>query len=316
MNMKRVAFMFPGQGSQAVGMGKEFYESDTDTKELFDEANKLLKKDIKEIIFNGPEDTLRETENAQPALLLTSIAIQQLLLKEGIQPIMAVGHSLGEYSALVAAGAISLEEALPLVATRGQLMEKAFPKGQGTMAAVLGLTESEIEDVLQQIEEEVVDLANLNCPGQIVISGSQKGVELASDRLKEKGAKRVLPLNVSGPFHSRLMKAANEEFASYLDQVAFKNGSIPVYANVSASPVTAKEEIKELLLKQLYSPVRFEESIRAMMEEDVDAFVEIGNGKVLSGLLRKIDRKTKTFAVQDIKSFEQFVEWFKEDASW
>lgn len=312
--MKRVAFMFPGQGSQKVGMGKEFYEEYPRVKELFDEADEILDNDLSGMMFSGPENTLTETENAQPALLLMSVAIQEILLAEGIQPIMAVGHSLGEYSALVSAGSLSLEDALPLVKTRGRLMEEAFPKGQGTMAAVLGLSEEEINDSLQLIEEEVVDLANLNCPGQIVISGSQKGIEIASEKLKENGAKRVLPLNVSGPFHSRLMRSANEEFANYLDKVDISNAAIPVYANVSASPVTAKHEIKDLLIRQLYSPVRFEESIRAMMKEEVDAFVEVGNGKVLSGLLRKIDRKAKTFAVQDKKSLEEFVQWFKEDA--
>lgn len=312
--MKRVAFMFPGQGSQTVGMGKEFYDSYPEVKELFDQANDLLGKNITEIMFAGPEETLTETENAQPALLLTSIAIQHVLLAESIQPVMTVGHSLGEYSALVAAGSISLEDALPLVATRGRLMEQAFPKGQGTMAAVLGLTEPEVKQVLNGITEEVVDLANLNCPGQIVISGSQAGINLATEQLKANGAKRVLSLNVSGPFHSRLMKAANEEFASYLNGIEIRNASIPVYANVSASPVTAKDEIKDLLIKQLYSPVRFEESIRAMKEENIDAFVEVGQGKVLSGLLRKIDRDVKTFAVQDTKSLQDFVSWFKEDA--
>lgn len=311
--MKRVAFMFPGQGSQEVGMGKDFYDSYPEVKELFQQANELLDKDITGIMFSGPAETLTETENAQPALLLTSVAIEQVLLKEGVQPTMAVGHSLGEYSALAAAGAVSVEEALPLVAARGRLMEAAFPKGKGTMAAVLGLSEAEVQEALETVTEEVVDLANLNCPGQIVISGSKEGVEQASLQLKEKGAKRVLPLNVSGPFHSRLMKPANEEFAAYLDQVTFNNASIPVYANVSASPVTAKNEIKDLLIRQLYSPVRFEESIRKMNEENVDAFVEVGNGKVLSGLLRKIDRSAKTFAVQDKKSLEDFLSWYKGD---
>ncbi|WP_019376505.1 ACP S-malonyltransferase [Virgibacillus halodenitrificans] len=312
--MKKVAFMFPGQGSQAVGMGQSFYDEYQKFRELYDEANSLLKKDITKIMFEGPKEILTETENTQPALLLSSIAVHTLLIEEEIQPVMTVGHSLGEYSALVAAGAISLEEALPLVATRGKLMEEAFPKGQGTMAAVLGMNEEKIQDCLNEVEDEIVDIANLNCPGQIVISGSKEGIEEATKVLKANGAKRVMPLNVSGPFHSRLMKSANEKFSNHLNEVHFSDTSIPVYANVSASPVTEHQRMKELLIKQLYSPVRFEESIRKMIEAGVDAFVEVGNGKVLSGLVRKIDKQAKTFAVQDKESLQEFVTWYKGEA--
>ncbi|WP_373895986.1 ACP S-malonyltransferase [Virgibacillus natechei] len=313
--MKRVAFMFPGQGSQAVGMGKVFYDSCPDIQELYQEANQALDKNITKLMFEGPKEELTETENAQPALLLSSIAIHTLLLKEQIQPVMTVGHSLGEYSALVAAGSIPLDKALPLVATRGKLMEEAFPKGRGTMAAVLGLSEKEIEKSLQEVSEDnVVDVANLNSPGQIVISGSKEGIEEASAILKENGAKRILPLNVSGPFHSKLMKSANAAFTAYLNDTEIKTASIPVYANVSAAPVTESAEIKDLLIKQLYSPVRFEESIRQMIDQGVDAFVEVGNGKVLSGLVKKINRRTPTFAVQDIESMNDFISWYREES--
>jgi len=312
--MKKIAYMFPGQGSQEVGMGKSFYSHDDTIKEIFNEANQLLNKDITKLMFEGPKEELTETENAQPALLLSSIALHRLLLKEGIQPVMTVGHSLGEYSALVAAGSISLEEALPLVAERGRLMEAAFPRGQGTMAAVLGMKQEEIVKTIEKIENGIVDLANINCPGQIVISGDKEGMEEAKKLLKEAGAKRVLPLNVSGPFHSRLMKSANESFAEYLNEITIKNAAIPVYANVSAQPVTDSELIKDLLIKQLYSPVQFEASIRNMMEYEVDAFVEIGNGKVLSGLVKKIHRRNQTFAIHDINSLKDFLHWYKEEA--
>src|SRR5690625_4578208 len=313
--MKSVAFMCPGQGAQTVGMGKELYDQHDEVKQLYELANDVLHKDITDIMFNGPKETLTETENAQPALLLSSIAVFTLLTKENISPVMTIGHSLGEYSALVAAQALSLEEALPLVATRGRLMEEAFPKGKGTMAAVLGMEEEAIKKALEKIDEnEIVDIANLNCPGQIVISGSRQGIEQAETILKESGARRVLPLNVSGPFHSRLMQPANDEFQASLDQIDVKDAVVPVYANVTAEPVTDKHEIKQLLIQQLYSPVRFEQSIRKMIEADIDAIVEVGTGKVLSGLVRKIDRKTKTFAVEDAATLSEFLSWYKEDA--
>ncbi|MEI3606675.1 ACP S-malonyltransferase [Pseudogracilibacillus sp. SE30717A] len=313
--MKKIALMFPGQGSQVVGMGKDFYNQHEEVKQLYILANEVLHKNITDLMFQGPAEALTETENAQPALLLSSIAAFTLLAKENIQPVATIGHSLGEYSALVAAQAITLEEALPLVATRGRLMEQAFPKGKGTMAAVLGMDEASIEKELEKIvENEVVDIANLNCPGQIVISGSKGGIEQAETLLKEAGARRVLPLNVSGPFHSRLMQPANDEFQVSLNNVDVENANVPVYANVTAKPVVNKNEIKQLLIKQLYSPVRFEESIRNMLSEDIDAFVEVGTGKVLCGLVKKIDRKVKTFAVEDSASLSAFLTWYKEDA--
>ena len=308
--------MFPGQGSQSVGMGQDLFDQHEEVRKLYQTANNVLHKDLIQLMFQGPTETLTETENAQPALLLNSIAAFTLLQAENVQSVMAIGHSLGEYSALVAAGALTLEEALPLVATRGRLMEEAFPKGKGTMAAVLGMTEEAIKETLTEIsKDEVVDIANLNCPGQIVISGSRTGIEQAEVLLKAAGARRVLPLNVSGPFHSRLMKPANEEFANSLNQVTINDATIPVYANVTGGPVTEKDEVKRLLIEQLYSPVRFEESIRKMIDAGIDAFVEVGTGNVLCGLVKKIDRKMTTFAVQDEKSLDKFLSWYKGDVS-
>lgn len=314
--MKRIAFIFPGQGSQTVGMGKEMYEAYDVVREIIDEADQYLDRSLKELMFEGPGEELTQTEYAQPALLLISAAIQTLLKEHGIKPVMAAGHSLGEYSALVASEALRLADAIPLVNKRGKLMEQAFPKGQGTMAAVLGMKEDQVREILLTIHEktgEIAEIANLNCPGQIVISGTKEGISKAGEQLKSEGAKRVLPLNVSGPFHSSLMKPASKDFSEVLEHTLITNSNIPVYANVTASPVQDKEEIQKLLVEQIYSPVRFQETIVAMKEENIDAVVEVGNGKVLTGLVKKIDRELPVFAVHDPGSAEKFIQWFKEE---
>jgi len=312
--MKQIAFMFPGQGSQSVGMGKELYDAYPAVKKLYEEANELLGQDLSGLMFNGPEEDLKSTENAQPALLLSSIAVHTVLNEEGIKPSMAIGHSLGEYSALVAAGVITLQDALPLVKKRGQLMEAAYPKGLGSMAAVLGLDQESIAEALAKLsEDDAVDIANLNCPGQIVISGSKEGVAKAEPLLKEAGAKRVKELAVSGPFHSRLMKPASEEFAAALDKVEVKDPRFPVYANVTAEPVKTAEEAKELLVKQLYSPVRFSEAASSMIASGAERFIELGNGKVLCGLLKKIDKSIPTYAIQDVETLQGLSTWLKEE---
>lgn len=314
--MKRVAFIYPGQGSQVIGMGKDFFDKYELARDYFEQANNILGYNLKEIMFEGPKEELTKTENTQPALLLVSSIISALLKEQQITPEIAAGHSLGEYSALTATGAISFEEAILLVYKRGKLMESAFPAGKGAMAAVLGLQQEEIQAVLDNITLQLsttVEIANLNCPGQIVISGTKAAIDTAVTELKEAGAKRVLPLSVSGPFHSSLMKPAASKLEEEINECTWNDTNTPIYANVTATKVQNQKEIKQLLVEQLYSPVRFEEIITNLLEEELDAIVEVGSGKVLAGLVKKVNRRAKVFSVLDTASFEDFIAWMKEE---
>ena len=313
--MGKIAFLFPGQGSQAAGMGKALAEQDEKVKSFFESADQKLGFSLSQLIFEGPQEKLTLTTNAQPALLTTSIAILDYFKRSGVAPDFVAGHSLGEYTALVAAEALSFEDGVYAVRKRGEFMEEAVPNGEGTMAAVLGLDRDKLTAVTEEVTAggNPVQLANLNCPGQIVISGSKAGVEQASAKAKEEGAKRVLPLEVSGPFHSELMKPAAEKFRQVLDDIEIKDAVVPVIANVTASEMTSASEINSRLIEQLYSPVLWEDSIRRMIELGVDTFIEIGPGKVLSGLVKKVDRSLKTYAVSDAESCQAVTESLKEE---
>lgn len=304
--MGKIAFMFPGQGSQTVGMGQALALSHDSVSETFKKADEVLGESLSSLIFVGPQEKLTLTTNAQPALLTTSIAILNYFNQFGIKPDYTAGHSLGEYSALVASGALTFEDGVYAVRKRGEYMEEAVPNGEGTMAAVLGMDRDKLMDVTETVTAggNPVQLANLNCPGQIVISGSRQGVEEASIKAKEAGAKRVIPLDVSGPFHSSLMKPAAERFEAVLDGISIKNAEIPVIGNVTAKPMTEAAEIKKRLIEQLFSPVLWEDTVSKMLELGVDTFIEIGPGKVLSGLVKKVDRSARTFAIYDAETCE------------
>lgn len=314
--MTKIAFLFPGQGSQKIGMGKDLFEQEAVSKAVFEEADNTLGFDLSSMIFEGDAEELTLTYNAQPALLTTSIAILKKFEESGIKADYAAGHSLGEYTALVAAGALSFKDAVYAVRKRGELMNEAVPAGEGAMAAILGLDKAALVEVTKEVTESghLVELANLNCPGQIVISGTAKGVELASEKAKEKGAKRAIALEVSGPFHSALMKPAAEKFTDVLSNLDITDAKTPVISNVTADIVTSRDEIETKLIEQLYSPVRFEESVERLIDLGVTTFIEIGPGKVLSGLVKKVNRRLTTISVSDQETIEAAIQTLKGDS--
>jgi [acyl-carrier-protein] S-malonyltransferase len=313
--MSKIAFVFPGQGSQKVGMMQEFYDKYDAVKEVFHTADEALGYSIMDMCFKGPEEDLRLTANTQPAILTCSVAALKVLEANGIHADIAAGHSLGEYSALVAAGAISLADAVRTVHKRGQYMQEAVPVGEGSMAAVLGMDSDKIVEICQEAEKatgKAVQAVNFNCPGQVVIAGAVEGVNKAIAELKAAGAKRAVPLPVSAPFHSSLMKPAADKLAVELDKVTFSNAKMPVVANVTAQPETDAAMIKELLVKQAASPVLWETSVRNMIASGVTDFVEVGPGKVLCGFTKKIAKDFALLNVEDEASLEKTLAYFKE----
>lgn len=295
-----VAIIFPGQGSQFPGMGENFVDDFPTARHTFEEANDLLGYNLRKLCFEGPADELNLTQNTQPAILTVSTAIYRVLMEEvELSPRFMAGHSLGEYSALVAAGVLDFGDAVKLVSLRGQFMQEAVPDGVGAMAAILGLPLDDVRSLCSKssMEDSVVVPANINSPEQVVISGNSEAVERACALAKEGGAKRVVPLPVSVPSHSPLMKGASERLSQAMETVRFDRQRVPVITNVEAEPLASGEDAKELLLRQLYSPVQWVASIRRMVAEDIDTIVEVGPGKVLTGLVKRIERGVKTLVV-------------------
>ena len=313
--MKKVAFVFPGQGAQYVGMGKDFYENVLVSRAIFEQASAATGLNIPALCFEENED-IHQTEYTQIAMLATEVAILKALEEKGIRPDVTAGLSLGEYAAIVASGAMQPVDAFKVIRKRGIFMQEAVPEG-GAMSAVLGLTADKIEEAVEKAASEgagIVSVANYNCPGQIVITGQAEAVERAGELCKEAGAKRVLPLKVSGPFHSAMLDEAGKKLEAELEEAPVSCYPIPYVANLTADYVYAAEEIKPLLVKQISSPVRFQQSVERMIADGVDTFVEIGPGKTIAGFIRKISKEVKVINVEHYEDLEKCVEEFKNAA--
>ncbi len=309
--MGKIAFIFPGQGSQKAGMGLKITTANERARQIYSMADQTLGYPLSGLCFNGPEEQLRLTANTQPAILTTSIALLEAFNEQSdLEPDFVAGHSLGEYSALVAAGSLSFADAVLAVHKRGIFMEEAVPAGVGAMSAVMNLDREKLVELCKQVSREkyIVEPANYNSPGQIAISGHKEAVGEVGEKAVDAGARRVIPLSVSGPFHSSLMKPAAERLAEHLASISINKAAVPVVANATAEAVTKAEEISRMLIKQVASPVLWEDSVRFMLDQGVDTFVEFGAGNVLSGLVKKVNRKVKTISIQDPETLNQAIE--------
>ncbi|MCF0155116.1 MAG: ACP S-malonyltransferase [Veillonella sp.] len=309
----KTAFVFPGQGSQKVGMLQDLYNEYPIVKQRFEEADQALGYSISQLCFEGPDTELVKTANTQPAILTASVACYEILKEKGFTPDIVGGHSLGEYSAMVAAGVIDFKDAVYLVHKRGEFMQDAVPLGEGAMAAIINLDRDTVVAICDKITEEVgsVQAVNFNCPGQIIISGKTEAVEKACEAMKEAGAKRALPLPVSGPFHSRLMEPAAARLKEEMDKIEFHDAQIPVVTNVTGKILTKAQDIKDSLLVQVASPVLWEDCVAEMVNFGAQAFVEVGPGKVLTGFTKKINKEMQLANVEDLASLDKCLEFLE-----
>lgn len=301
----KLAFVFPGQGSQYIGMGRKLWDDFDEVKALYEEASEAVGYDIKDLSFNGPQEELNRTSKTQPCILTVSIAAYRILLSKGIVPYVVAGHSLGEYSAIVAAGVLPFKEAVKLTEKRGKFMQEAVPEGEGLMAAIIGLDRNTVDDICLSVESGYVSPANYNSPGQIVIAGEREAVEDAMKFAKVARAKRVIVLAVSAPSHCTLMVEASNRLAELLNTIEFQSPDVPVVNNADAMFLTNAEKIKLSLIKQLNSPLLWEDSIKNIVDAGINTFVEIGPGRALSGLIKRIEPSAKLFNVNDTESLNK-----------
>ena len=306
--MKRV-FLFPGQGAQSVGMGKDIYDKYEEARKIYDKASEISGMDIKKICFEGPEEELMKTENTQTAILTTSLAILEVLKSHNIEAQIATGLSLGEYTALMYSGVISFEDGIKLIKKRGYYMQHLLPNENFEMAAVIGLDSSKIEEVCKQIVKtgKFIVPANYNCKIQTVISGEESAINEATAKLKELGAKRVIPLKTSGPFHTKKLEKAKEEYSKELDKITFNKGNVKVIKNIDGNYYSENENFKQILAEHIVNPVRFDKTIELMKNENVDEYVEIGPGKALTGFVRKDIKEAKTYNINNLETLENYL---------
>ena len=310
----RRAFLFPGQGAQTVGMGKDIYEKYEEARKIYDEASKISGMDIKKLCFEGPEEELNKTENTQIAILVTSLAILEVLKSKGIEAEISCGLSLGEYTALIYSGIISFEDGIKLIKKRRYYMGNLIPDEEYSMAAVIGLDSKKIEEICKEIKDlgKFVVPANYNCTTQTVVSGNKEAVDIAIEKLKEAGAKRVVPLKTSGPFHTSKLEKAKEAYSKELENVEFKQGKVRVIKNLDGTFYKENDDIKNILSNHIVNPVRFDRAIKLMQEENIEEYLEIGPGKTLTGFVRKDNREAKTYNINSLESLENYLKEEKE----